>query len=173
MIKRLAALAFLALASSAAAYTYTSEEGRFTVEISYGERQLIEHEGSVTIWLGTGERNLGVDDITVLWGDTDSENVIDAFGKPFGILKAHDILLSVFTDADCVITDDKYLTNGEARRMNVDEGFIFFFKPLKVNSRGIEALFVKGRRLYRIHCKAGGPNGEEVIKTLNSFRALD
>ena len=165
----------ITFASSAFAYTYTCQEGKFTIDIPNESK--IEMLGGNTIGFNIGV-NRTETDMNITWFDTNSNTWKDIvrqnneLSEIFVLSQWHNVALKWLKDNRNVISIDKYLTYDDINKMNVDSGFIIFATNKKTHENGTIASFVNDIRVFTIIC-GFGIDRDTAISVLNSFRAID
>jgi len=182
MMRKVALYGFatFALASSALAYIYTCEDGKFQIDVPEG-------------WGG----HMGDGHMSIRSKYEDANRIIIYYlhnyyldkwfmegemGKSLGdrvnIQELYEFTISELGSFECELFMDRFLSIDENRSMNIDDGFITFFDDKNNEQIVLGGTLKKGNTVYFI----GGEmsyecyysEGKDIfIKVLNSFRALD
>jgi len=185
MMRAIIVYALTALAASATAYTYTSEKGRFTIEVPVGwtvEENSVDgsEQGPIKWTLVNIKPPPRVKEFAAIMHYCDRSGFEDSWrkerGKEFTLSGYHDVLVDEFSKNNSLrIARDKYLTPTEVRAMNVRSGFISYFASTTGRDEGgVMGMMTTNSKMFIIMSGASDEVGSNAgIKILNSFRAFD
>jgi len=162
---------FFILVFSAFAYTYTCQEGRFTIDLPEEGSVSLEQD-YLKVWI---KKSATYEDFGIGWGNVNDEYMKDYCGGSFDIKKFHDFIVNLYINDGFTVTSETYLSSSEAIMMGVETGFILKLDDERQQRFGFYAFFVKHELCYRFYGERGKtPKYRDVIiKTLNSFHAFD
>jgi DNA topoisomerase VI subunit B len=179
---------WVGLASAAYSYEYVSEEGRFSIDVPEGwevedNMGVIQDLVAQPVIAGILPHPKGVsaDDsiMMILLKDYDKLNrqLKNILNEDLTIDGLHKVAVKLLDEDGRDIVADTYLNESQVSVMNLDSAFVLTSKYPDNSLFILAGHFLKGKRVYNLG--GGGDwdlykvNEDNIIKTLNSFRALD
>jgi len=160
----------IALASSAIAYTYTCEEGRFTIDVPDDAEVSAPYESFLLSEYLSGTSSIDARCIDVDGPDWQLHVAWSKNQKDFQYFSLEEYYNGYLKNATPPLAINKYMTHAEASSMNVDKGFVIRSNP----DNYCTSVFVRGRKVFDLSGTWGDDTSmQKVVRILNSFRALD